>query len=121
MALGCALPLLTRAGIGLALAALAVGGTFMVATMVGLQQARSLAPANPTPLLGRMSAAFAAGQIAGPLVALGLDRLPLPGWSGIEQTLLLGTLALLASALWLYRSTLDQEMIDESRTTARPG
>lgn len=121
MALGCALPLLTRSGLGLALAALAVGGTFMVATMVGLQQARSLAPANPTPLLGRMSAGFAAGQIAGPLVALGLDRLPLPGWSGIEQTLLLGALALLGSALWLYRSIPDLEMLDEQHPTPRPG
>jgi len=103
MAAGCALPVFTRSGLGLTLAALFVGGTFMVATMVGLQQARALSPTNPAPLLGRMTAAFACGQIAGPLAALGLARLPLPGWSGIELTLLLATLTLLASAFWLYR------------------
>ena len=36
-------------------------------------------------------------------------------------TLLLATLALLASALWLYRSTLEQETIDEHHSTAHPG
>ncbi|HSW03726.1 YbfB/YjiJ family MFS transporter [Aquabacterium sp.] len=119
MAIGCALPLLTRSGPGLTLAALCVGGTFMVATMVGLQQARMLAPLNPTPLLGRMSAAFAAGQIAGPLVALGLARVPAPGWSGIELTLLLAVLSLLASAVWLHRSTPALETSDEHTALAR--
>ena len=43
-------PAVARSG-GDRLAALAVGGTFMVATMVGLQEARSRAPHNPTQLL----------------------------------------------------------------------
>ena len=103
MAAGCALPLFTHSGPGLALSALFVGGTFMVATMAGLQQARELAPRNPTPLLGRMSAAFACGQIAGPLVVLGLAQVPVPGWSGIELTLVLAVATLLLSAFWLYR------------------
>ena len=113
MAAGCALPLLTRSGAGLTLSALCVGGTFMVATMVGLQQVRTLAPLNPAPLLGRMTAAFACGQIAGPLVALGLARLPTPGWSGVELTLGLAALALLASARWLHRALL-QTLLETS-------
>ena len=36
-----------------------------VGTVAGLQLAREQVPANPTPLLARMTAAFAAGQIAG--------------------------------------------------------
>jgi MFS family permease len=103
MAAGCVLPLLTHSGLGLTLSALLVGGTFMVATMAGLQQARALAPSNPTPLLGRMSAAFASGQIAGPLLALGLARVPLPGWNGIEMTLVLAAASLLVGAVWLHR------------------
>lgn len=113
MAAGCALPLLTHSGVALTLAALLVGGTFMVATMVGLQQARTLVPTNPTPLLGRMAAAFASGQIASPLVALALARVFAPGWSGIEITLILATISLLASAFWLQRLSPVPEILDE--------
>lgn len=108
MALGCVLPVFSRSGPAVALAAVFVGGTFLVATMTGLQHARSLAPAHPTPLLGRMTAAFALGQIAGPLVALALDhllrRLPASGWTGIELTLALAAALLLRSAHWLRRA-----------------
>jgi MFS family permease len=129
MAIGCALPLLTHSGLGLALAALLVGGTFMVATMAGLQQARSLAPNNPTPLLGRMSAAFASGQIAGPLVALALGRLhvpawtvpawTVPAWTGVEMTLVLAAGGLLAGAGWLYRCPLESEPFHEDNSVAQ--
>jgi MFS family permease len=115
MAIGCALPLLTHNGLGLTLAALLVGGTFMVATMAGLQHARGLAPNNPTPLLGRMAAAFASGQLAGPLVALALGRMEVPGWSGIEMTLALATGCLLAGAWWLYRRPLDLNPFPEQK------
>ena len=75
MALGTALPLATQALWALTASAVLVGGTFMVATMAGLQLAREQLPANPTPLLARMTAAFAAGQIAGPLLVRALgDR-----------------------------------------------
>lgn len=104
MAAGCALPLFSLSGMSLTLAALLVGGTFMVATMAGLQQARALAITNPTPLLARMTAAFALGQIAGPLVALGLAQVGPAGGTGIEPTLALATLGLLVSAAWLHRS-----------------
>lgn len=106
MAAGCAVPLLSHSGPALALSALLVGGTFMVATMAGLQQARALAPARPGPLLARLTTAFAIGQIAGPLLALGFSRLWPALGSGIEATLALAALALAASAIWLHRSRL---------------
>ncbi len=73
MALGTALPVAVHALWAVVVSALLVGGTFMIATMAGLQLAREARPDDPTPLLARMTAAFAAGQIAGPLVVRALD------------------------------------------------
>ena len=42
----------------IAIAALLVGSTFMVVTMIGLQEARARAPSNPTALLGQMTTGF---------------------------------------------------------------
>src|SRR5207245_740185 len=70
---GAAAPLLVPGAIGIVLAALLVGGTFMVITMAGLQEARA---AGGAPLMAAMTAAFAAGQIAGPLVVSALARRP---------------------------------------------
>lgn len=105
MALGTALPMATQALWSLAGSAVLVGGTFMVATMAGLQLARERAPANPTPLLARMTAAFAIGQIAGPLVvrALGAGR-----WLGLDAvawTHAAATVLLCLTAAWLWRRT----------------
>ena len=52
----------------LVLAAVAVGGTFMVITMSGLQEARRVAGESATRLMAAMTAAFALGQLAGPVV-----------------------------------------------------
>jgi Uncharacterised MFS-type transporter YbfB len=98
-----------------------VGGTFMVATMVGLQHARASAPNNPTPLLGQMSAGFASGQIAGPLVALVLSRLHVPGWSGIEMTLGLAAASLLVGAVWLRKTAIRIETAENSRPVGQSG
>jgi hypothetical protein len=105
MAIGTALPLATQALWSLAASAVLVGGTFMVATMAGLQLAREQAPANPTPLLARMTAAFATGQIAGPLLirALGSHR-----WAGLDALALAhaaATALLCLTAAWLWRPT----------------
>jgi predicted MFS family arabinose efflux permease len=103
MAIGAALPLFSRAPAALALAAVLVGGTFMVATMAGLQLARELQPAAPTVLLARMTSAFAVGQIAGPL----LVRLATPALPGGVDAVALGsalaTIALALTAAWLWR------------------
>lgn len=68
MAAGTALPLFDVSLPALAVSAVLVGGTFMVATMAGLQWARERAPHDPTRWLARMTVAFACGQIAGPVV-----------------------------------------------------
>ncbi|HKA46430.1 MAG TPA: YbfB/YjiJ family MFS transporter [Burkholderiales bacterium] len=67
MALGVALPLLLPGSPGILLSAIAVGGTFMVITMAGLREARAAEVASPTGLMAAMTAAFALGQIAGPV------------------------------------------------------
>ena len=67
MALGVALPVIWPGIVATMLAALCVGGTFMVITMVGMQEAREVAGAGATGLMAAMTSAFALGQIAGPI------------------------------------------------------
>jgi hypothetical protein len=67
MAFGVALPIVWTGITPIMLAALFVGGTFMVITMVGMQEARSVAGARATGLMAAMTSAFALGQIAGPI------------------------------------------------------
>ncbi len=67
MALGIALPVLRPGIAGIMLAALLVGGTFMVVTMAAMREARDAAGPHATGLIAAMTAAFAAGQIAGPI------------------------------------------------------
>jgi hypothetical protein len=103
MAFGAALPLFSRSGWAIALAALAVGGTFVLATLIAMQQARALAPQQPATLLARMTAAFAAGQIGGPLAVRALAGMRWGDWGAIEIASALATALLLASAVWLWR------------------
>jgi predicted MFS family arabinose efflux permease len=75
-------------------AALCVGGTFMVITMAGIQEARRLGGARSARVVALYTAAFALGQIVGPLtVSLFHGGLLLPS--------LLAALALAASSLTL--------------------
>jgi len=68
MAAGVAAPVLWPSMGGIMVAALLVGGTFMVSTMGGMQEAQIVAGPHATRLMAAMTAAFAAGQIAGPLL-----------------------------------------------------
>ncbi|HKX02754.1 MAG TPA: YbfB/YjiJ family MFS transporter, partial [Methylomirabilota bacterium] len=68
MAVGVAAPVLWPSMGGIMVAALLVGGTFMVSTMGGLQEAQIVAGPHARQLMAAMTAAFAAGQIAGPLL-----------------------------------------------------
>jgi MFS family permease len=63
MALGVVAPLLLPGTAGIALAALCVGSTFVVITLVALQEGGRV---GGGPLMAAMTAGFAAGQIAGP-------------------------------------------------------
>lgn len=105
MALGTALPVATQALWALAASAVLVGGTFMVATMAGLQLAREQSPTNPTPLLARMTVAFATGQIAGPVLVRILGSEARAGWDGLSWANALATVLLATTAVWLWRSS----------------
>ena len=69
MALGVALPVIRPGIAATLLAAVGVGGTFLVVTMVGMQEAREVAGQAATGLMAAMTSAFALGQIVGPLAA----------------------------------------------------
>jgi hypothetical protein len=103
MAAGVTLPSVWLAPATIAIAALLVGSTFMVVTMIGLQEARARAPSNPTALLGLMTAAFAIGQLAGPAVSGTLDILPIGHTTALGYALQLAAFALALSAAYLWR------------------
>jgi predicted MFS family arabinose efflux permease len=67
MALGVVVPLVVPGLPGIMASALLVGGTFMVITMAGMQEARGAGP-HARALMAAMTSAFALGQILGPLV-----------------------------------------------------
>jgi MFS family permease len=101
MALGTAVILVSQAMWALAASAVLVGGTFMVATMAGLQLAREFAPENPTPLLARMTVAFATGQILGPLLVRGLGVGRIGGHDAFWWATAAATVLLTLTAAWL--------------------
>lgn len=68
MAAGVAVPALWLSLPSLILSATCVGGTFMVVIMAGLQEARRIGGHATPRLIAAMTAAFAGGQLAGPLV-----------------------------------------------------
>ena len=105
MGVGVLLPSLWLAGATIALSALLVGGTFMVITLAGVQEMRARAPAQAARLVGRITAAFALGQIAGPVASALLLQLPALGPRGLDLALQAGALGLLASGAWLWRRT----------------
>lgn len=77
------------------IAALLVGGTFMVITQAGMLAAQRLAgPAAPR-AAAIMTSAFAAGQILGPLLASGAAR-----WGAGLPQVLAGGAVLLALSAW---------------------
>jgi MFS family permease len=67
MAVGVVIPLALPGLAGIMAAAVCVGGTFMVNTMAGMEEARRVAGPGARPLMAAMTSAFALGQIAGPL------------------------------------------------------
>ena len=67
MAFGVALPAVQTTLFSIIVSAICVGGTFMVITMAGMQEARRIAAQSAPRLMAAMTAAFAAGQLVGPL------------------------------------------------------
>ena len=107
MALGVAMPVLVPGLAGILLASLLVGGTFVVITQVGLQEARAVAGARARPLMAAMTSAFALGQIVGPLSATWLAGIQgsVPGGAHehFQRPLIVAAALLALSALALLR------------------
>jgi MFS family permease len=100
MAVGVALPAVWSSTVGIMLAALFVGGTFMVTTMVAIREARKVAGLRATGLIAAMTAAFAVGQIVGPIGASYVVERN----GNFFAALLIASLLLAASAYALGRS-----------------
>ena len=67
LAAGVLAPVVSLNVATLLFAAVCVGGTFMVITMAGIKEVLRIAGSQASRSVGMMTAAFAAGQIAGPL------------------------------------------------------
>jgi MFS family permease len=67
LAAGVLAPVFSLNVVTLLTAAVCVGGTFMVITMAGIKEVLRVAGSQASQGVGMMTAAFAAGQIAGPL------------------------------------------------------
>jgi len=67
LAVGVLAPVVSLNIVTLLIAAVCVGGTFMVITMAGIREALRIAGPQASRGVGMMTAAFALGQIAGPL------------------------------------------------------
>jgi len=104
MGVGVLLPALRQDAWTIAASAILVGGTFMVITLAGVQEMRARAPTpdRAASLVGKATAAFACGQIAGPVLSALLLRL---GAHGLMLSLAAGAAALFATAAWLWRAS----------------
>ena len=105
MGIGTLLPSLWNNGLVILLSALLVGGTFMVVTLAGVQVARARAQGDPRHAVGRMTAAFAIGQIAGPVTSALLLAVPSLRASGLHIALQVAAASLFSTAAWLLRES----------------
>src|SRR5438309_8706277 len=96
MALGIVVPLVVPGLSGIMTAALLVGGTFMVVTMAGMEEARRVAGPHARALMAAMTSAFALGQILGPVIVS-----LIPSTGGFAPALILAASVLVVSAFLL--------------------
>ncbi|HEY4375447.1 MAG TPA: YbfB/YjiJ family MFS transporter [Burkholderiales bacterium] len=99
LAAGVLAPVFVLNLVTLGLGALCVGGTFMIITMAGIQEARRIGGAHALRLTATMTAAFAIGQIVGPITVPLLAGLG----GGLAWPSGLAALALLVSSVVLAR------------------
>ena len=99
MAIGILVPLVVPGLPGIMAAALLVGGTFMVITMAGMEEARRAAGAHARALMAAMTSAFALGQILGPVIV----SLLVPSTGGFAPALVLAASTLVLSVFLLQR------------------
>lgn len=104
MAFGVALPAFFSSLAAVICAALCVGGTFMVITMVAMQTAKLHAGPHPRRLMAAMTAAFAGGQLAGPLGVWWLVE----SSAGFSTILLTAAVSLILGAGLLFRRSVSK-------------
>jgi MFS family permease len=100
MAAGVVLPVIWPSLVAILSAALLVGGTFMVVTMLGLREGRRIAGADATAFMAALTAAFAVTQVLGPLVVSAVAGVA----HGLAAALTLAALVLVWAAAILWRS-----------------
>jgi MFS family permease len=115
MAAGVVLPSIWRSIASVVIESLLVGGTFMVITMVGMQEARARAEENATAILAQMTAGFAFGQLAGPIVSAALGRITGDTSVALRYAMQLAAVALAVSAVYLWLETSQQNHAEEER------
>lgn len=103
MVVGVLLPCVWSSLPSVTIAALLVGGTFMVITMLAMQEARARAEGNATLVLGRMTAGFALGQLLGPLASASMGRFTDDFTTALNHALVLAAAGLILSAFYLWR------------------
>jgi MFS family permease len=97
LALGVAAPLFVPGLAGILLSAVLVGATFVTITLAALQDARRLYGSAARPVMAAMTAAFAVGQLIGPVLVALVEEVP----HGFTIMLVTATAGLLVSALAL--------------------
>ena len=100
LALGVAAPLFVPGLAGILLSAVLVGATFVTITLAGMQEARRIHGGAARPLMAAMTAAFAVGQLIGPVLVALVEALP----NGFTIVLVTASAGLLVSAAALMRS-----------------
>ena len=98
LAVGVGLPVTAPGIVPVVVSALLVGGTFTVITMVGFQEARTVAGRRARSLIAAMVTAFGVGQIAGPALVRDLGR----GNEAFSEPLV-AACAVLAVSAWILR------------------
>ena len=111
MAIGVLLPAVWRSIASVSIAAVLVGGTFVVATMVSMQEVRARAEASATIVLARMTAGFALGQLLGPVIFSILSRLSANAPGALNHGLELASAALFLSAIYLWKEDRCRELL----------
>ena len=92
--------------------AVCVGATFVVVTLVGMQEARRVGGAHAKTLIAAMTASFAAGQIAGPLAVSAFAVAS----GSVNVVLLISATLLVASAAAVAWSTMGKRESVETVT-----
>lgn len=100
LALGVAAPLFMPGLAGILLSAVLVGATFVTITLAGMQEARRVYGAEARPVMAAMTAAFAVGQLIGPILVALAEQMP----RGFTLVLVSATAGLVVSAAALMQS-----------------